>query len=442
MGLFRRDKPSKKTNSSAANTASAKQLGQSTATPEFTVNGLWTDLLGRLGIRSAQILIVGALVTFIIIGMLKLTTIVIPTLLAVIISCALWPLVLQLRKVFNALLSAWIVFLGSLLVLGGIGYGLVMSVIKEWPTLVDQAVQGFNQLNDIVQKLMVDFPITLDQQQIDKAVNAVTGFLTSAQFGSGALNTISAAGSLVTGLVLLLVILFFFLKDGDRIWAFAISWTPKHYREKWIQSGDRALHTFGGYIRGTSIVAMVDSIGITATLLILQVPLAIPLGIIVFLGSFIPMVGATVAGILATLVALVTNGPIIALIVLAAVIVVNQLEGNFLQPVVMANALSLHALVVLMALTAGTVLAGIIGAVLSVPLTAAAWAVIKVWTNREKVDPAVQAQQDIEAEVAFEEEQKAIDSLEDKEKAAKDLAADHASSQSAEPGGESKTEKE
>ncbi|RKS22773.1 putative PurR-regulated permease PerM [Arthrobacter sp. AG1021] len=421
MSLFRRAKPSTKERAPKVKADAALGLSAEQP-PEFTVSGLWTDLLGRMGIRSAQILVVGALAGFIIVGMLRLTTIVIPTLLAIIIACALWPLVVKLRKVFNALLSAWIVFLGSLLVLGGIGTGLVFSVTNEWSTLVDKAVQGFNQLNEIVQKMLVDIPFTIDQEQIDKAVQTVTGFLTSSQFGTGALNTISAAGSFITGLILLLVILFFFLKDGDRIWAFAVSWTPKHYRNKWILSGDRALHTFGGYIRGTSIVAAVDSIGITVTLLVLQVPLAIPLGVIVFLGSFVPMVGATVAGVLATLVALVTNGPVVALIVLAAVIIVNQLEGNFLQPVVMANALSLHALVVLMALTAGTVLAGIIGAVLAVPLTAAAWAVIKVWTGREKKDPAVEAKQDILAEVALDEEESALERLDAKEKAAKERA--------------------
>ena len=113
----------------------------------------------------------------------------------------------------------------------------------------------------------------------------------------------------------------------------------------------------------------------------------------------------------------------VALIVLAAVIIVNQLEGNFLQPVVMANALSLHALVVLLALAAGTVLAGIIGAILSVPLTAAAWAVIKVWTGREKVDPVVEAKADIAAEAEFAKEQKAIDSLEAKEAKEKEAKA-------------------
>jgi len=386
------------------------------AKPEFTVTSLWTDLLGRLGIRSAQLLIVGALATFLIIGMLRLTMIVIPTLLAVIISCALWPLVVKLRKIVSPMLAAWIVFLGSLLILGGIGTGLVFSVIREWPKLVDQAVEGFNQLNEMVQGFIGTMPFNIDQSQIDSVVETITGFLTSSQFGTGALNTLSAAGSFVTGLILLLVILFFFLKDGDKIWAFAVSWTPRHYRNKWILSGDRALRTFGGYIRGTATVAAVDALGITATLLIVQVPLAIPLGVIVFLGSFVPMVGATVAGILATLIALVTNGPVIALIVLAAVILVNQLEGNFLQPVVMANALSLHALVVLMALTAGTVLAGIVGAVLAVPLVAAAWAVIKVWTGRDKSDAVAEASEDIKSEVEISEEDAAIEKLQAKEK--------------------------
>ena len=384
------------------------------AKPDFTVTSLWTDLLGRLGIRSAQLLIVGALATFLIIGMLRLTMIVIPTLLAVIISCALWPLVIKLRRVVSPMLAAWIVFLGSLLILGGIGTGLVFSVIKEWPKLVDQAVQGFNQLNEMVQGFIGTMPFNVDQSQIDNVVETVTGFLTSSQFGTGALNTLSAAGSFVTGMILLLVILFFFLKDGDKIWAFAVSWTPRHYRNKWILSGDRALRTFGGYIRGTATVAAVDALGITATLLIVQVPLAIPLGVIVFLGSFVPMVGATVAGILATLIALVTNGPVVALIVLAAVILVNQLEGNFLQPVVMANALSLHALVVLMALTAGTVLAGIVGAVLSVPLVAASWAVIKVWTGRDKSDAVAEASEDIKSEVEIHEEEEAFEKLEAK----------------------------
>ncbi len=368
--------------------------------PSFTVSQLWTDTLGRLGMRSLQLLIVGTLVGLVVLALLNLTVVVIPTLIAIILACALWPLVRLCRRVMSNILAAWTVFLGALLVLGGVGTALVFSVINEWSTLVEQAVQGFNQLRDWGEQFLGGLDFTIDQSQIDSMVDTVTGFLTSAEFGTGAVTTISAAGTFVTSLVLLLVILFFLLKDGDRIWAFFVSWAPEHFKAQTIASGDRAMHTFGGYIRGTAIVAAVDAIGITIALLILQVPLAIPLGVVVFLGAFIPLVGATVAGILATLVALVANGPVVALIVLAAVILVNQLEGNFLQPVVMAQTLNLHALVILMALTAGTVLAGIIGAVLAVPLVAVAWSVVKVWTGREEfhgLSPVDKAQQQIEA---------------------------------------------
>ena len=367
--------------------------------PSFTVSALWTDIFGRIGIRALQILLVGTVVGMVVIALLNLTVVVIPAMIGIILACALWPLVRLCRKVMSNLLAAWTVFLGSLLVLGGIGTGLVFSVINEWETLVGQAVQGFNQLRDLVTELTGSLGINFGQEQIDSALDTVTGFLTSAEFGTGAVTTISAAGTFFTSLVLLMVILFFFLKDGDRIWAFFVSWSPDHYRAKWIASGDRALHTFGGYIRGTAIVAAADAIGIMLALFILQVPLALPLGVIVFLGGFIPLVGATAAGVLATLVALVANGPVVALIVLAAVVLVNQLEGNFLQPVVMAQTLSLHALVILMALTAGTVLAGIIGAVLSVPMVAVAWSVIKVWTDRDvpaEWDPVDRAEEQIE----------------------------------------------
>lgn len=347
--------------------------------PQYTVPDLWTDGLGRTATRAVQILVVGVLVAAAVFALQSLSLVALPLLLALILSSALWPLVRLLRKYMSSMLAAWSVFLGSLLVLGGIGTGLVYSVVAEWPTLVSQAVEGFNKIQGTLNQL----PWSISQEQIDQAVNQVTDFLTSSQFGAGALSGLSAAGNFLTGLVLLLVILFFFLKDGDKIWAFFISWMPQHQKNRWLASGERTVETLGGYMRGTSTVAAVDAIGITAVLLILRVPLAIPLGIVVFMSSFIPLVGATFAGILATLIALVTNGPVVALIVLGAVIVVNQLEGNFLQPVVMAHALNLHALVILLALAAGTVLGGLVGAVLAVPLTAVAWTITKIWANRD-----------------------------------------------------------
>ncbi|SEE77720.1 Predicted PurR-regulated permease PerM [Arthrobacter alpinus] len=349
------------------------------AAPASRVALLWSNPLGRAAIRAAQLLLVLALVGVAVFGLSQVSLAVLPLLIALILSSALWPLVRLARKVMSAMLAAWTVFLGALVVIGGVGTGIVFAVRAEWSGLVDQAVQGFQQLQGMVK----DLPLQISQQQIDDGVKAVTDFLTSSQFGAGALTGLSAAGSFFTGLVLLLVILFFFLKDGDRIWAFFLSWIPRPHEAKWRASGTRTVETLGGYVRGTAVIAFVDAAGIGIALWILQVPLALPLAVIVFITSFIPMVGATFAGILATLVALVANGPVVALIVLGVVILVNQLEGNFLQPVVMAHALNLHALVILLALTIGTVLAGLVGAVLSVPLTAVAWAIVKIWTGRD-----------------------------------------------------------
>ena len=173
--------------------------------------------------------------------------------------------------------------------------------------------------------------------------------------------------------------LFFFLKDGPQLWEFLLRpFRGEHYA-RGRRIGDKTVTVLGSYVRGTATVALVDSIGILIGLLILQVPLAVPLAVLVFLLAFIPIVGATLAGTLAALVALVANDFVTALLVVGVVVLVNQLEGNLLQPVLMSRAMKLHAFVVLIALTIGTVLGGIVGAVLAVPITAAVWGVIQVW---------------------------------------------------------------
>ena len=146
-------------------------------------------------------------------------------------------------------------------------------------------------------------------------------------------------------------------------------------------------------MRGTALVALIDAVFIGVGLAVVGVPLALPLAVVVFVTAFIPVVGATVAGIVAALVALVTNGLVDALIVVVIVVVINQIEGNILQPIIMGRTLSLHALVVLLALTVGTLVGGIFGAVLAVPYTAVAWAVIQVWSERYQVgdDPVLGA---------------------------------------------------
>ncbi|MBF4993397.1 AI-2E family transporter [Arthrobacter gandavensis] len=346
--------------------------------------GYWNDGLGHAAVRSAQLLLVLLLVGVAVYGLTRVTLVVIPLLLALILAAAIAPFVNWLRRRgWPGALATGTSFLLLLAVFGGLITGIVFAVRSEWSSLVDQAAAGFDELYSMVQ----DSPLALDDSAISDARDAVLDFATSSTAGSGAIAGLSAAGSFATGFVLMAVVLFFFLKDGDKIWAFILRWFRGERREKAALAGVRSMEVLGGYVRGTAIVAAVDAICIGAALFILGVPLALPLSVIVFVGSFIPLVGATAAGTLAALIALVANGPVVALIVVIVIIAVNQLEGNFLQPVVMGRTLSIHALVILLALTAGTILAGIIGAILSVPLAAVGWAVIKVWIGEDTGDP-------------------------------------------------------
>ena len=335
----------------------------------------WTDRLGRWSIRSLQILLVVALAAIAVWGLVQVKLLVIPVLIAIILASAASPLVMLLRRRMRPIWAAWITLLGGIIVLGGVVTLIVFAVRNQWGELAESAAEGFADVQDWLDTL----PLPIDQDQITAARDAIVDFVTSAEFGAGALAGVSAATEFVTGTLLVLVILFFFLKDGDRIWAFFLRPFHGESLARGERVGTTSVKVLGGYVRGTAIIAFVDAVAIGIGLAILQVPLALPLAVIVFLGAFIPLVGATVAGILAALVALVANGPIVALIVVAIVIAVNQLEGDLLQPVVMAQSLKLHPLVILVALTAGTILAGIVGAVLAVPIAAVGWAIIKVW---------------------------------------------------------------
>lgn len=347
----------------------------------------WQDGLGRVSIRAGQILVLLALSAILVYGLIQVRLVVIPLLLALILAAAIAPLVNWLRrKGWPSAAATGFSFLLLLLTLGGLVTAIVFAVIGQAGELGRSATEGIDQVYGFVR----NGPIPIDDQQIQQARDAVLDFVTSSTAGAGVVTGLSAAGTFITGALLMAVILFFFLKDGERIWAFVLRAFKGTRLVKARRVGQDSLAVLGGYVRGTAIVAVVDAVFIGLALVILGVPLALPLAAIVFIGAFIPLVGATLAGVLAALVALVANGPVTALIVIIVVIVVNQLEGNFLQPVVMGRTLSVHALVILLALTAGTILAGIIGAILSVPLAAVIWAAIKAWN--EKSDDEITAE--------------------------------------------------
>ncbi len=343
-------------------------------------SALWADGLGRVGIRSAQVLLILAVAVVSVYALMQIKLLVVPVLIALILAAAIGPFVnLLRRRGLPGAVATGVAFVALLLLLAGVGTVVYFSVRNQWAELAQQASSGLDELEQFLR----NGPIPIEQEQLDQAREGLIQFLTSSQVRSGAITGLSLVTEFIAGSILMVVILFFFLKDGAKIWEFFVRAFSGQREAKMRRMGSRTLEVLGGYVRGTAIVALVDAVAIGAALLILQVPLAFPLAIIVFITAFIPLVGATVAGILAALVALVANGPVVALIVVAVVIAVNQLEGDLLQPIVMGKSLQLHALVILMALTAGTILAGIIGAVLSVPLAAVIWAVIQVWTAED-----------------------------------------------------------
>lgn len=336
----------------------------------------WQDSLGRAATRSAQVLLVVALAAVVVLAAARLKLVVIPVLITVIIAAAVNPLVKALRRRgFPDGLAAWTALLAGLAALGLVIALVVRGIRREWPELAAAAEEGLAEL----EVWLSGGPFGLSADQLRDMRQQVIDFLASDAFSSGAVSGAVVAVEVLAGVFLALVILFFLLKDGDRVWAFVISPLSDARRERARRIGDRSVEVLGGYVRGTVLVALAEGLMMGVALALLGVPLALPLATAVFLGAFVPLLGGTLAGGLAALVALVANGPVTALIVVAVAILINRIEGDLLSPIVLARAVRLHALAVLLALTAGTILAGIVGALLAVPLTAVAWTVIREW---------------------------------------------------------------
>ena len=340
----------------------------------------WADGFGRIAVRSAQLLLVLALVSVVVYALIQLRLVVVPVLIAIVLAAAVTPVVTFLDGKLPRLVAVWIAMLTGFAALVAVGWVVVRGIRNEWEELRDQAEQGFEEF----QRFLTSGPIPIDADQLGQARDAVVELAQGEQVRTGALAGATAAAEVVAGMFLGVVLLFFLLKDGERIWTFFLQPTSGHRRRRLELVGGRSVEVLGGYVRGTAVVALVDAVIIGIALAVLGVPLAFPLALVVFLGAFIPLVGATVAGILAALVALVANGPVVALIVLGVVIAVNQLEGDILAPVVLGKALSLHPLAILLALTAGTIVAGIIGALLAVPLAAVAWTAVTTWAEDKR----------------------------------------------------------
>lgn len=323
----------------------------------------------RLGLI---LLVIGALVWL----LAKVSFLIIPVMVAALLAGLLSPLVRWLRKSHIPKgLAVAITVLGFIGLIAGalalVGRQLALGFQELW----GQALTGVQQ----VQNWLAEGPLHLTATQIDQYIQDATAALqnNSSSILSGALSFGSTAGHFAAGLVLALFILIFFLLEGSRIWAFLVRLLPRQARIPADGAGRRGWTSMVSYARIQLFVAFVDAVGIGVGAAIISVPLALPLGVLVFIGSFIPVVGALVTGVIAVLLALVANGPINALIMLGIVLLVQQLESHILQPLVMGKAVALHPVAVILSVAAGSYLAGIPGALFSVPILAVANSAIR-----------------------------------------------------------------
>jgi predicted PurR-regulated permease PerM len=281
-------------------------------------------------------------------------------------------------------LATALAILGGILFFVGLLTYIGYSIANQWNDLTKQFSDGISQITDFLQSGSLPFTITNDQiaEWISNAQKWVQDHA-----GDLASQAAAGAGSVVeifTALALAIFCTVFFLARGQEMWTWFLNQLPTRFRETWKVAGGAGWYTFSGYTRGTVIIAVTDGLLAFILLTILRVPLSAPLAVLVMIGAFIPLVGAPAAMIIAMIVALAANGLWSAAIVGIGIALIGQFEGHILQPLVMGKQVSLHPVVVALAVTAGTLTAGILGAVIAVPLVSVVWA---IFSRLRTLDP-------------------------------------------------------
>jgi predicted PurR-regulated permease PerM len=306
----------------------------------------------------------------------ELWVVLLPIALALVVTTVLQPLALLLERHlrFPATLAAAGAIVGAIGVVVAVGVGVAPSVASQSGDIASDAAKGIQQIQDWVQERGL-----FNADQVDKALESLQERLTASAtvIASGVLTTVGAVTSAVVTVVIALILTFFFLKDGRRFRPWVRSLTGRRVGPHLSEVLGRIWSTLGGFIRTQALVSLIDAVFIGLALVLVGVPLAVPLAILTFFAGFVPIVGAFVAGALAVLVALVSNGPTGALIVFAVIIAVQQLEGNVLSPWLQSRSMRLHPGVVLLAITLGSTLFGVVGAFLAVPTAAVAAVVLR-----------------------------------------------------------------
>lgn len=322
-----------------------------------------TGIYAWAGLGTVGMLIVAARVAG------ALSIVVIPLILALFPAAVLAPLAGRLRQLgLPASLAAGVAILGTIGVFVGIGFALAPQVSGELGGIGEQIDAGIQRL----ESFLLSGPFGLDPIRLDELIARARDQLTTSgsELTGRALEAVTVFTETIAGLLFGLVALFLYLKDGPRMARWLRDLFPEQVRDDAAEVGVRAWQTLGAYVRGQVIIAFIDAVLIGIGIFILGVPLAVPLIVLIFFTGLFPIVGAVIGGAVAVLVALATTGPGDAVILLGVIVVVQQLEGDLLAPVVMGKATQLHPLATLAALTAGAVLLGVLGAFLAIPVTA------------------------------------------------------------------------
>lgn len=322
----------------------------------------------------------------------QLSFLVIPVLVAALLAGLLRPVVgwLQRARIPRGLAVA-ITEIGFVALVAGLLTLVGRQISLGFSQLWDEALAGLAE----VQKWLSEGPLQLTSAQLETYISDAQHLLQSNQgtLVSGVLSVGSSAGHFITGALIALFVLVFFLLEGERIWTFLVGLLPRQARPAADGAGRRGWSSLVSYVRVQVLVAGVDAVGIGVGAAILGVPLALPLGILVFVASFIPVVGALVSGAVAVLLALVANGLVNAVIMLVIVVAVQQIESHVLQPLIMGRAVSLHPVAVILAVAAGSYIAGIAGALFAVPTlavtnTAVRYIAARSWENSWETEDA------------------------------------------------------
>jgi predicted PurR-regulated permease PerM len=329
-----------------------------------------------LGLRltseiCARLLIIALALAAVVFVVIQVSIVMIPVAIALLLTALLAPVVdtVVTRARLPRGLCTGVVLIGGIGLVVGVLSFVVSAFITGLPALIDQLVRTY-QIT--IRPLLAGPPLRIPAARLETLPEQLQRTLAthSNEITTGALSTAATVTEVVSSMLLGLFVLIFFLHDGGRIWRFGLLVVPGRSRDRVNVAGQRAFASLVGYTRATAVVAVGDALAIGVGLWILGVPLVIPLCALVFLGAFIPIVGAVLSGAVSVAVALVANGPWTALGVLILVILVVQLESHVLQPVLLGRAVRLHPLAVVLTVAGGAVISGIVGALLAVPIVA------------------------------------------------------------------------